>query len=120
MVKSIIESIRTMMDRLTEVAGNYDLELEVENWQQPEDPDDENWPFYLTLGINYTTYGEHRPASWGYSGGEPEEHPELDEVTVHNAETGEEIQSIPDDVQRQIEDAIWKHYESKKDEYDPY
>lgn len=119
MPKSIAEDIRMMMDRLNEVARSYDLELEVENWEYPEDPDDESWPYSRTLGINYSIHGQHRPATWGYHGGEPEEHPELDEVQVFDAETGQPLGELPPEVDRQIEDAIWKDHESKGQDYDP-
>ena len=120
MKKSAAEEIRSLMNKLDEsVNRHYDMELEVENWVEPEDPNDENFPYYLNLGIDYHIVGQYRPSTWGYHGGEPEEHPELDEYNVYNADTGEPITNIPPNIEQQIEAAIWKHAESRQDDYDP-
>lgn len=121
MVKSISENIRSIMDRLNEVAGSYDLELEVENWDFPEDPDDPNWPEFINLGIDYKIIGKYRPATWGDRGGDPEEHPELDEYEVYNVDTGEKItDKLPESVHKQVQEAIWKSHEERVDDYDDY
>ena len=120
MAKTVAEEIRSWAIKLEEVANrhrSYDMEMEVENW---DESDDENVPGYLNLGIDYTIVGQHRPATWGDRGGEPPEEPELDEYTIYNADTGEEITDVPPGVQRQLEDAIWKHAENRKDDdFDP-
>lgn len=121
MPKTLAEEIREMMNKVEEAMGHhYDMELKVENWENPEDPNDENWPAYRTLGINYSISGKYRPATWGYHGGEPEEHPELDEIEVFDAETGQPIQNLPKEIDDQIEQAIWKDAEKRKeDDFEP-
>ena len=121
MPKSLTESIRAILNKMDEaVGGNYDFTMEVENWQDPEIEDDPNYQIDRTLGINYKIYGTYRPATWGDRGGDPPEYPELDEVEVFDAETGEPLQNLPPDIERQIEDAIWKHAEDSKDrDFDP-
>ena len=111
MPKTLTESIRDILDKLDEAVGrSYDLEIEVENWDDSVDG-----PDYRTLGIDYRISGRHRPATWGYHGGEPEEHPELDEVTVYDAATGQPLTDLPDYLDQQIEQAIWKDAEDRKD-----
>jgi hypothetical protein len=120
MTKTVAEEIRAWATKLEEMANrnrSYDMEIEVENW---DESDDENVPGYLNLGIDYSIVGKHRPATWGYHGGEPAEEPELDEYRVYNADTGQEITDIPQSVQNDIEKAIWDHAESRKDDdFDP-
>lgn len=118
MAKTIAEEIRQTMDRLAEASRqNYDLEITVENW---EDSDDDS-ALDRTLGINYRISGKYRPATWGERGGEPEEHPELDEYQVFDADTGQEITSVlPDDVEQQIVNAIWQDAARDKGDYDEY
>lgn len=125
MAKSIAEDIRDLMNKMEAAAGPraYDLELEVENWDFPENPNDESWPSTVVLGINYTVAGKHRPATWGYHGGTPEEFPEIDTLEVFNTETGQQFADLPPEVDEQIEQAIWNDVESKKydaDDYDRY
>lgn len=90
--------------------GNHEFELEIENpnWN----PDDENSYDTLRVGVNYSIYGEERPATWGYHGGEPSEHPEIDELSVVDLDTGEDITDSIDT--SEIEQAIW-HHEKKKE-----
>jgi len=119
MIKSLAEEIRTLIKQIEEATRSYDMELEVENWEYPEDPDDANWPTDITLGINYNIVGRYRPATWGDRGGDPPEYPELDVVEIFNAETGQPIQ-IPDYLESEIEQAIWSHAEQARDQdYDP-
>lgn len=33
---------------------------------------------YINVDIDYNVFGEYRPATWGYHGGEPEEYPEVE------------------------------------------
>lgn len=118
MGKSLAEEIRSLMHKMEEAAGQYDMELEVENWDYPEDPDDPNWPEFITLGINYKIVGSYRPATWGDRGGDPAEYPELDEVEVYNADTGQLI-DIPQSLEGYIEEKIWNHAESRRDDIEP-
>lgn len=39
----------------------------------------------VQIGIS----GDYRPATWGYSGGDPEEFPEIEIEKIEDAETGE-------------------------------
>ena len=121
MAKTLAEEIREMMNKVEEAMGrNYDMELDVENWEESEDPDDENWPAYRTLGINYSISGKYVPARINYDDYDhPAEYPELDEVEVFDAETGQSLPNLPAELDREIEAAIWKHAESQKDDYDP-
>lgn len=112
MQKTLTESIREILTKIDEAAGqHYDLELEVENWDDSVDG-----PDYRTLGIDYKITGRHRPATWGYHGGEPEEYPELDEIDVYDVVTGQPLTDLPDYLYDQIEDAIWKDAERRKDD----
>lgn len=119
MTKSIAEDIRTIMDRLNEVAHSYDFTIDVENWEEPETEDDPNWPYERTLGVDYRIVGQHRPATWGYHGGEPPEYPEIDEFTVYDAATGQKLDFLPDHIEDEIVRAIWKNAEQSRDDYDP-
>lgn len=84
---------------------NYDLVIEITNplIDQPDQPD------YITVGVNFTTYGEFRDETWGYNGGTPAEYPEIDEVWVYNIETGVEITDIDHTTANEIDEAIWEH-----------
>jgi len=61
--------------------------------------------------------GSYRPASWGYHGGSPEEHPEIDQYTVYDISTGQEIQLDSKSVDK-IESAILKDADSSDDYYE--
>lgn len=118
MTKSVAEEIRSLMNKIDEaVVRHYDMEMEVENWIEPEDPEDENFPYILNLGIDYRIVGKYYPATLE----SPPEYPELDSYEVYNADTGQEIANIPPGIQDEIEKAIWDHAESrsKYDDYDP-
>ena len=121
MSKTIAEEIRAMMNKVEEAMGrNYDMELEVENWEDPASEDDENWPAYRTLGINYSISGKYIPARIQYDDYDhPAEYPELDEVDVFDVATGQPLQNLPDHIGDEIEEAIWKHAKSQRDDYDP-
>jgi len=121
MPKTVAEEIRLMMQKVEEAMGrSYDMELEVENWEDPASEDDENWPAYRTLGINYSISGKYIPARIQYDDYDhPAEYPELDEVEVFDAETGQLLQNLPKHLDDEIEEAIWKHAKSQQDDYDP-
>lgn len=121
MSKTVAEEIRLMMQKVEEAMGrSYDMELEVENWEDPASEDDENWPAYRTLGINYSISGRYIPARIQYDDYDhPAEYPELDEVDVFDAETGQLLQNLPKHLDDEIEEAIWKHAKSQQDDYDP-
>lgn len=115
MIKSLAEEIRTLIKQIEEATRSYDMELEVENWTDPQDPNDESWPEYITLGINYNIVGSYRPATWGDRGGDPPEYPELDMVEIFNAETGQPIE-IPQSLESYVEQKIWDHAEAMRDD----
>ena len=123
MAQTLTEQIRIWMDRIEEAAPpqpqrrSYDLELEVENWEDPQVEDDPNWKPERTLGIDYRITGSHRPATWGDWGGDPPETPDLEEINVYDAETGQPLDNLPDYLDEQIVDAIWEHAEEKKNDY---
>ena len=71
----------------------------------------------LEVGVDYSMSGSYKPATWGYSGGEPEEHPEIDEYTVYDLETGREIENIDDHAHSQIVKAITASAENRSDDY---
>jgi hypothetical protein len=122
MNKNLAEEIRNLMNKMEEAAQrHYDLVIpEVENWVQPTDPDDESFPYYINLGVNYSIVGKYIPARIRYDDYDhPAEYPELDEFAVYNADTGEELTNIPNQVIDMIEQEIWDDAESKKADYDP-
>jgi hypothetical protein len=89
--------------------GNFDNSFE-------DTIEDENGD-YINVRIDYTITGEERPATWGYHGGEPAEHPEIDDAQVINLDTGEDISDKVDS--DMINDMIWndadKHSSSNDD-----
>lgn len=118
MQKSLAEEIRDLMNKVEEAVRNYDFEMEVENWEDPETADDPSWPAIRTLGVNYSISGKYVPARINYDDYDyPAEYPELDEVAVFDAETGQQLQSLPDYIDKEIEAAIWQHAEQSKDDY---
>jgi hypothetical protein len=100
------------------MGGSYDMTTTVMNpafieWENGAGDENNPPPETIKVGVNYSISGEERPATWGYHGGEPAEHPELDDVSVFNLETGEDITdqiNIED-----IEDEIWKDAERSAD-----
>jgi hypothetical protein len=67
--------------------------FDVNGTDDEDDPDFQ--PEELELGVDYSseTTGEYRPATWGYYGGEPEEHPETEyEITkIVDIDTGKDL-----------------------------
>jgi len=122
MPKTLAEEIRAMMSKVEEAMGReYDMELKVENWEDPPNADDENWPIERILGIRYRIVGKYVPARIRYDDYDyPAEYPELDEVEVFDAETGQQLTDLPRYLDDQIEAAIWDHAEKSRDiNYDP-
>lgn len=117
MPKSIAEEIRELMTQLEETIRDYDMELEVENWMEPEG---DNYPETINLGINYRILGKYRPATWGDRGGEPAEYPELDDYEIYDVNTGQMLTNMPDDLLNHIEQSIWDDAEKKRaQDFDP-
>lgn len=71
----------------------------------------------LEVGVDYSMSGSYKPATWGYNGGEPEEYPEIDEYTVYDLATGQEIENIDDHAHSQIVKAITASAENRSDDY---
>ena len=99
---------------------HYDTTAEIMNpayvaWENGEGDEDNPPPETIRVGINYSISGEHRPATWGYHGGEPAEHPEIDDASVFDLETGEDITDQVVD-NSEVEDAIWADAESSRDD----
>lgn len=81
---------------------NYDLVIEITN-PLIDEPDQ---PEFITVGVNFTTYGEFRDETWGYNGGTPAEYPEIDEVWVYDLATDTEIKSLDASSVEEIHEAI--------------
>ena len=101
---------------------HFDIVTEIDNpFFDPNGTDDEDDPDFepqeISVGINYDAHesGSYRPSTWGYHGGDPEEFAELeiDDYTVIDLESGEDITAHVDD------DEIRKLIEKDAD-YDPY
>ena len=92
------------LEQLAAATEDEDLEVEVE----------------LNLEVEYSITGSYRPATWGYFGGAPEEHPELeiDTVTLLNEEDAavEEI-TLTREEEKQIEEACWEHAIDLRNDY---
>lgn len=108
-------------EELKEAVGQryYDAELTIPNpdYSDELDIEDENDPRYysdIDVGVNYSISGSYRPATWGYHGGEPEEHPEMEITDVVNLQTGEDISDRVD--MDEIEAELWKHAEASADD----
>ncbi len=74
--------------------GSFDLQMTIGNpFFDPKstDPEDEDTPEEIDVGIDYNISGDYRPATWGYHGGDPEEYPEIEIMRVVDLDTGEEI-----------------------------
>jgi hypothetical protein len=83
----------------------------------PEDEEDPNFQAEeLEVGVDYSseTTGEYRAATWGYHGGDPEEHPETEyEVTrVVDIDTGKDLTDDSEVVDRVLEKLDDEQYES--------
>jgi len=111
--------------KVTEAGRSYDLELEIINpeyeaWENGAGDEDNAPDYVIDVGVNYSISGRYAPASWGYHGGSPEEHPEIDEYKVYNLATGQELQTLSRSAEEDIEAAIWKDAESSADDYDDF
>lgn len=81
--------------------------------------DDENSPEEIDIKVTYDVEGEHHPATWGYHGGEPEENPELNIMTVTDLENGQEIlDTLESNVIDSLEEKAWTHYEQQEPDFD--
>ena len=81
--------------------------------------DDENSPEEIDIKVTYDVEGEYHPATWGYHGGEPEENPELNIMTVTDLENGQEIlDTLEVPVVDSLEEKAWKHYEQQEPDFD--
>lgn len=98
---------------------HYDMTMTVTNpaytaWENGEGDEDNPPDELIDVGVNYSISGSYRPATWGYHGGQPEEHPEIDDASVFNLATGEDITDSVD--MSEVEEEIWKHAESSADD----
>lgn len=109
------ETIAPDEDRVEEGSagnfGGYDCELKISN---PFAERSENEPDEITIGVNYKISGEHYPASRE----EPAEEPDLDVTYVCRLDTGEELNNLPDETMRYIEEQVWEYANSG--EHDMY
>jgi len=72
------------------------FEHEIDNWdgKSPLDFDSEDYKVFNVI-VEFTVYGEYRPAVWYLSNGDPgypAEYPELDDMKIFD-ETGKDITS---------------------------
>jgi hypothetical protein len=100
--------------------ADYDFTELVVNWEECKDPNDEDFPYYVDLGVIYTIVGSYTPATWGYWGGDPPEYPEIGSYEVYNADTGEKMENLPREVTKRVKDAIWKDVGRAKRSYKEY
>ena len=81
--------------------------------------DDENSPEEIDIKVTYDVEGEHHPATWGYHGGEPEENPELNIMTVTDLENGQEIlDTLESNVIDSLDEKAWSHYQEQEPDFD--
>ena len=105
-----------------EMAANIDLA----DYAEGEEKVSYDHGVTLDLHIEYDIFGEYRPATWGYHGGDPAEYPEIDGYSVHAVgPDGSMIEIDGSDLgpkgDQWIEDQIWENAESMKDDgYDDY
>jgi hypothetical protein len=125
-MKTLAEQLREFMDRVLEapVRKNYDLEVTImvpfpENGT-PEEQD--AWVEEIDVGVDYEISGSYRSGRVGHPDNwTPDDHPELDEVTVYDLASGEDITDKMDEKQMaQITDKVWDHSNSQdnSDDYD--
>lgn len=116
-MKSLAEQLREFMDQIQEGPHNqrYDLTVTIPNWEEPASDEDDTWEEEVDVGVNYTISGKHRPATrW-----EPEEHPDLDQVSVFDLATGQEITTqISPETMKYIDEKVWEDY-NEREEPDP-
>lgn len=103
------------------MGGHYDMTMSVLNpafsaWENGEGDEDNPPPETIEVGVNYSISGQYRPATWGYHGGEPEEHPELDDLTVIDLETGKDITNEIDT--SEVEERIWDIENDREPDFD--
>lgn len=82
---------------------------------------DENNPPEETLEVRvtYDVSGSYRPATWGDYGGDPEEYPELEVMSVYDENTGQEISDRLDKATLDdINDKAWEDAEDQRNNYD--
>ena len=74
----------------------------------------------LEVEIEYSVYGESRPATWGYYGGEPAESPELalDRITTLDDDGNQVEVTLTPQEEHEVEEAAWQHIKDYQE--DPY
>ena len=88
------------------------VEVEIENPNFNED--DPNSEYYMKVEVEYTIRGFYSPSTWGYHGGEPAEHPELEVLQVYDMTTGEDIRDKLTPAQnKEIDDTLYKMNERR-------
>lgn len=80
--------------------ADFETSMEIANPHYNPNDDTSEEPDTIDVGVDYdyTVSGSYQPATWGYHGGEPEEHPEV-EFTVNRVvdlDTGEDITKTVD------------------------
>jgi len=97
--------------------GRYEFETTILNPNL--NIDDENSPEEIDVRVTYDIEGSYQPATWGYHGGEPEEHPELNIMTVTDLDNGQEISdTLEAQVINSLEQKAWEHYEQQEPDFD--
>lgn len=98
----------------------YDAEDEGGMTLDGEDLPEYDEPDEIDVGVNYEISGEDRPATYY----DPAEHAELEIHKVVDLDTGEDLtDSLPEDIQEQLEELIWDEVGSGQDDgpdYDDY
>ena len=92
---------------------------------EPDDASPVSNVYLITnLGIDYSISGSYQPATWGYHGGSPEEHPEIDDATVSVIGNGKSVEinseDLGPDAVEFIDQKIWDDAEGQGDDYDDY
>jgi hypothetical protein len=112
-------------------ARKYDTTMTISNphfdVNGPEDEEDPNFQAEeIEVGVDYSseTYGEYRPATWGYNGGDPAEYPETEyEITkIVDIDTGKDLtddSSVHDLVYEKLDDGQYESIDPKnKQDYE--
>ena len=79
-----------------------------------EDPEGQE---EIDVTVEYSVFGENKPATWGYHGGEPPESPEVEIYKITDDETGEEIE-VDDKTYEKIIDEILNQDNSDGEPFD--